>query len=350
METAEYSILIVDDSVVVRELLTERLQYDGFNVQSVTNGRSALKIINEYPFDVILLDIMMPKMNGFEVLTHLKTTPNLRHLPVIMMSSMDDQAGIIKCIRLGAEDYLIKPLDTILLKARIDACLVRKQWRDKEQAYLARIKTEQERSDRLLLNILPPLIAERLKKGEQTIADSFDKATVLFADIVDFTRYASQLQPAEILYTLNQIFSAFDQLVSKYQLEKIKTIGDAYMVVGGVPQKRADHAQAVAEMALEMRQIVAQHKANGKPFQIRIGINTGPVVAGVIGRKKFSYDLWGDTVNVASRMEELGKPNTIHITDKTYRQLQAHYQFSKRGLIPVKGKGKMRTYFLTGRK
>ncbi len=350
METTEYSILIVDDSVVVRELLTDRLQYEGFKVQSATNGRSALKIIHRYPFDVILLDIMMPKMNGFEVLTQIKTSPYLRHLPVIMMSSMDDQVGIVKCIRLGAEDYLIKPLDTIMLKARIDACLVRKQWRDKEQAYLAQIKTEQERSNRLLLNILPPPIAERLKKGEQTIADSFDKATVLFADIVDFTRYSSQRPPAEILQTLNKIFCAFDQLASKYDLEKIKTIGDAYMVVGGVPQQRDDHARAIAEMALEMQQIVAHYKANGKPFKIRIGINTGPVVAGVIGRKKFSYDLWGDTVNVASRMEELGKPGAIHTTAETYHQLQAHYQFSDRGFIPVKGKGEMKTYFLTGRK
>jgi class 3 adenylate cyclase len=168
---------------------------------------------------------------------------------------------------------------------------------------------EEERSERLLLNVLPAPIAERLKQGEGVIADAFPEVTVLFADLVDFTRRSQQVSPAQVVATLNELFSAFDRLAQRHGLEKIKTIGDAYMVAGGLPNPRPDHAQAVAEMALAMQEEVAgRADPSGQPLQVRIGIDTGPVEAGVIGTSKFSYDLWGDTVNTASRMESHGSP------------------------------------------
>jgi class 3 adenylate cyclase len=209
---------------------------------------------------------------------------------------------------------------------------------------------EQEKSERLLLNILPQSIAERLKHQSDSIADNFTEVSVLFADIVGFTQLSAQMPPQELVTLLNQVFSSFDQLAARYDLEKIKTIGDAYMVVAGLPEARADHAAAIADMALEMQQSLNRlNHQIGQTLSIRVGIHTGPVVAGVIGLKKFAYDLWGDTVNTASRMEASGIPGEIQVTQTTYDCLKHHYRFESRGLIAIKGKGDMTTYLLKGR-
>jgi class 3 adenylate cyclase len=208
---------------------------------------------------------------------------------------------------------------------------------------------ERAKSERLLLNVLPQAIAARLRDTHDTIADGFDEVTVLFADIVDFTTMSAGAAPAEIVGLLNELFSRFDQLADHYGLEKIKTIGDAYMVAGGIPVARDDHAEAVAEMALDMvAEIDGRH--DGRGLQIRIGIDTGPVVAGVIGLRKFIYDLWGDTVNTASRMESHGLPGGIQVTERTFQRLCDRYLFEERGTVPVKGKGEMRTWLLVGRR
>ena len=213
------------------------------------------------------------------------------------------------------------------------------------------LRLEKEKSDRLLLNILPETIAQQLKEGQSNIADGFAEVTILFADIVGFTKLSEIIPPVELVKLLNEIFSAFDRLTEKHGLEKIKTIGDAYMVVGGLPLVREDHAEIVAEMALDMQQQVRRISTDrGQAFSIRIGINTGPVVAGVIGTKKFIYDLWGDAVNTASRMESHGIAGEIQVTASTYKILQDKYRFERRGLIEVKGKGKMMTYLLLDRK
>jgi class 3 adenylate cyclase len=209
---------------------------------------------------------------------------------------------------------------------------------------------EQQRSEGLLLNVLPAPIAARLKAGEGVIADAFPEVTVLFADLVDFTRRSQQVGPAQVVAALNELFSAFDELAQRHGLEKIKTIGDAYMVAGGLPQPRPDHAQAIAEMALGIREEVARRTdPRGRPLAVRIGIATGPVEAGVIGTAKFSYDLWGDTVNAASRMESHGIPGCIQVTERTYQRLRDGYRFQRRGPIPVRGMGELVTYLLVGR-
>jgi adenylate cyclase len=347
-------VLVVDDNEMNRDILSRRLQRQGHTVIAAENGKKALAQLQNQPFDLILLDVMMPEMNGYQVLEHLKADPALRHIPVIIISALDDLDSVVRCIELGAEDYLFKPFNPTLLKARIGASLEKKRLRDQEQAFFKQIQIEREKSERLLLNVLPKPIADRLKQGHHTIADNFAEVTVLFADIVNFTRLSVNLSPTELVQLLNQIFSAFDRLVEQYNLEKIKTIGDAYMAVGGLPTPRTDHAEAVAEMALDMQQTINQfiipcYALEQHPLKIRIGINTGPVGAGVVGTTKFAYDLWGDTVNTASRMELHGLPGQIQVTASTYELLKDKYVFQPRGTIEVKGKGEMLTYLLTGR-
>jgi adenylate cyclase len=208
-----------------------------------------------------------------------------------------------------------------------------------------------ERSEGLLLNVLPRTIADRLKRDRAVIAEALDEVTVLFADVVDFTPFAARTEPARVVGVLDDIFSAFDELAAQHGLEKIKTIGDAYMVAAGVPEPRSDHASAMAEMALDMVDAVSRlREPLGFDIAIRVGIDSGPVIAGVIGHHKFSYDLWGDTVNNASRLESHGVPSRIQVSERTYRRLSAQYTFEDRGEIELKGKGRQRAYLLVGRR
>jgi len=222
--------------------------------------------------------------------------------------------------------------------------------RARERA-LAELEVERAKSERLLLNVLPASVASRLKESDEVIADAFAAATVLFADIVDFTPLAQRLPPAEVVVLLDRVFAGWDGLAARHGVEKIKTIGDAYMVAGGLPTPREDHAEAIADMALEM-EAEAERCATrrGLPLKVRIGIDTGPVVAGVIGRAKFIYDLWGDTVNTASRMESHGMPAAIQVTERAYEALRDRYELRQRGTIEVKGKGPMTTYLLLSRR
>ena len=207
----------------------------------------------------------------------------------------------------------------------------------------------QERSDDLLHNILPDEIAERLKGDRAMIADDFASATVLFADVVDFTPMSAGMTPADLVGLLDEVFTRFDGFVAELGLEKIKTVGDAYMVAAGVPRARPDHAHAVAELALRMRDHIATSEVRGRQLSLRIGINSGPVTAGIIGTHKFAYDLWGDTVNTASRMESSGVAGAIQVSEATHELIKDEYVCEPRGLIPVKGKTEMQTYLLISR-
>jgi adenylate cyclase len=222
--------------------------------------------------------------------------------------------------------------------------------RARERA-LAELEVERAKSERLLLNVLPASVAGRLKESEQVIADGFPVATVLFADIVGFTPLAQELSPADAVVLLDRVFTAWDALAARHGVEKIKTIGDSYMAAAGLPTPREDHAEAIADMALEMGAEVERCAAeSGLSLEVRIGIDTGPVIAGVIGRAKFIYDLWGDTVNTASRMESHGVPGAIQVTERAYELLRDRYDMRHRGTIEVKGKGPMSTYLLLGRR
>ena len=214
----------------------------------------------------------------------------------------------------------------------------------KERERLAR------ENERLLLNILPAPIAERLRRGEPLIADRFDDVTLMFADIVEFTRLSSTMSPRELVGVLNEVFTVFDSLVDRYDLEKVKTIGDAYMVVGGMPEPSADHTARVAGMALDLAESIGRiESAVRLGIAFRIGIHCGPIVAGVIGTRKFIYDVWGDTVNMASRMESLGIPGRVQVTHAVAERLRGSFDLEDRGFIDVKGKGLTPTYFLVRR-
>lgn len=215
----------------------------------------------------------------------------------------------------------------------------------------AKLDLERQKSEKLLLNILPVSVAQRLKDDEAIIADHFDSTTVLFSDIVGFTALSETVSPTELVSRLNRIFSAFDDLAEKYNLEKIKTIGDAYMVAGGFPETRPGHAIDVASMALEMLTVLADSELETEQsIEIRIGIHCGPAVAGVIGIKKFAYDVWGDTVNIASRMESSGLPGRIQLSEDAAVLLRHDFKIQERGLVEVKGKGSMKTYWLLKKK
>jgi len=210
------------------------------------------------------------------------------------------------------------------------------------------LQVEQLKSENLLLNILPPEIARILKNEDRIIAEHVEQASILFADVVNFTPMSASMSPTELVSLLNEVFSQFDTLVDKYNLEKIKTIGDCYMVAAGVPRPRPDHAQALARLALDMQEYVSQNEIQGHQLQFRIGINSGPVVAGVIGRRKFSYDLWGDAVNTASRMESHGAGGTIQVTRSTYELIRHEFLCEARGQVRVKGKGEMDVWHVLG--
>ncbi len=493
-------ILVVDDTPDNLRLLSTMLTEQGYKVRSAISGAIALMGVKASLPDLILLDINMPQMDGYEVCRALKVNPDTQDIPVIFISAYDEVLDKVKSFALGGVDYITKPFQMEEVVARIESHLalwrLRRQLQQQQQelqaqndrlqqeiyerqqaelalrqaeenyrsivenavegiyqitphgrylsanpslakllgyesptalmaqitnisqqlyvepsrlaelaAYLQRydfisefesqvyrqdgskiwiaenvrcvrddqgglryyegmvqdisdrrqteaeLRRERQKTERLLLNILPQPIAQRLKGKQQTIADDFAEVTVLFADIVDFTQLSAHTSPTQLIEMLNDIFSAFDQIAEQYGLEKIKTIGDAYMAAAGLPVPRPDHALAVAEAALEMQQAITRFcHGEGENFQLRIGINTGPVIAGVIGIKKFTYDLWGDTVNVASRMESQGEAGRIQVTETTYDRLQAQFNFEQRGAIPIKGKGLMNTYWLTGKR
>ncbi len=531
-------ILVVDDTPDNLRLLIRILQKEGYKVRPVTNGFSALEAIQSSRPDLILLDIMMPDISGYEVCEKLKSDPHLRGIPIIFLSALEDVFNKAKAFEVGGSDYITKPFQVKEVLARVNNQLIvrslqmelqaknlqlteqndqlqeeiaeRKQvemetrlllkatqsisksedfesaidvilglicetiewnlaeawipdtdgkilrcargnyasdvsfsefretsltltfapgigmagriflsqqpeWIEdvsqvqedvfrrfknagnvglkaafglpilaeekvlavvifycekslecqprllelfsavatqlgslikRKQAESA-LRWQQEQTEKLLLNILPKPIALRLQKEQKLIADHFDEVSVLFADLVGFTEFSAHKSPTQLVEILNGIFCEFDRLSESRGLEKIKTIGDAYMVVGGLPTPREDHGEAIALLALEMQVALTQFNLKiGENFQLRIGIHSGSVVAGIIGISKFSYDLWGDTVNVASRMESNGESGKIQVTEAIYEGLKDKFVFEKRGMTEVKGKGKMLTYWL----
>ncbi|MGJ0620861.1 MAG: adenylate/guanylate cyclase domain-containing protein [Methylocystis sp.] len=344
-------ILVVDDNASNRELLKRRLERQGHSVALAESGSRALEMVREAPFDLILLDLLMPDISGFDVLSVLKSDDALRDIPVIMISALNEIDSIVRCIEAGAEDYLAKPFDPVLLRARIGSSLEKKRLRDREREALEALRIEKARSEQLLLNILPAPIIARLKSGETVIADHISNVSILFADFVGFTELSSRLAAPDLVGVLGRVFSAFDRLALQFGVEKIKTIGDAYMVACGLFGRRDDHAHAVADMALAMAETLEiLNETMPAPLEIRMGINSGDVVAGVIGAHKFVYDIWGDAVNVASRLESNSLPGRIQVSRSTYEHLDKDFILAPRDGLEIKGKGAIEAFFLTGRK
>jgi adenylate cyclase len=343
-------ILVVDDNASNRDLLSRRLQRQGHTVLQAEDGAIALALVEREALDLVLLDLMMPGISGYDVLASLKGNPRFREIPVIMISALSELDSIVRCIEAGADDYLAKPFDPTLLRARVGSSLEKKHLRDRERAMVEALRLEKERSEQLLLNILPRGIVTRMNSGETIIADQRSDVTILFSDLVGFTKLSSRLSAGDLVRLLNGLFSEFDRLALGLGIEKIKTLGDSYMVAGGLPEPRADHAHAVADMALAM--IATVERMNSElpiTLQMRIGIHSGDVVAGIIGTHKFVYDIWGDAVNIASRMESHSLPNRIQVSAAAHQHLQDRFRLERHGSVDIKGKGPMETYFLLGR-
>ena len=356
---ANSCVLVVDDSRTLRRILVRELNTLGLtNIIEAGDGIEAVEVVKSKTVDLMVLDMEMPELDGLGVLQALKSDEAYKQLPIIVISGADQFDKTIKCIEIGAEDYLPKPFDPILLRARIFSSLEKKRLRDLDQKHLEMLNKEKEllefeqmKTEKLMLNILPKPIAERLKKGEKNISGSYPEVTILFSDLVGFTKMSSQKSAADLVKLLNDLFSRFDKRGENLGLEKIKTIGDAYMAVGGLPIPRSDHAEIVADMALGMFEDLAAFNAeNNAELNMRIGLNSGPVVAGVIGFTKFSYDLWGNTVNTASRMESTSLPGRIQISPATQEALHDRFVLEERELMECKGLGQIMTHFLNGRK
>ena len=339
-------ILIVDDQEANVLLLERVLRNAGYaSIGSTTDPRQVSALHGRDRYDLILLDLQMPGMDGFAVMEGLNEIEKDGYLPVLVITAQPEHK--LRALKAGAKDFVSKPFDLVEVQARVHNLLEVRLLHRRMKGLYDQIVAEQKVSERLLLNVLPQVIAKRLKAGETTIADAFPDVTVLFADLVGFTELSTQIPATQLVSLLNDIFSIFDLLAEQLHLEKLKTIGDAYMAVAGLPEHREDHAGAAAEMGLGIQGELSRFNLlRGTNFTARVGLHTGPVVAGVIGRSKFSYDLWGDTANVASRMESQGVAGGIQVSGATYERLKHKYAFLERGSIPIKGKGEMKTYLL----
>jgi class 3 adenylate cyclase len=351
-------VLLVDDSRLIRMGLRKSLVEIGLSdITEAGDGREAIETLVREPFDLMLLDMEMPEMNGMEVLAVLRDTPHHPWPPVIVISGGTSLEDAVRCIELGAEDYLSKPFNPVLLRARVKTSVERKRLRDQEALRMRQLKkqhealaSEQAKTEQLLLNILPRKIAQRLKAGEEHIADAFPNVSVLFADMVGFTAMSRTMTASALVEVLGDLFSRFDLITEKHGLEKIKTIGDCYMLAGGVPDPMDDHAHAVIDAAIEFcTALEDMRERTGGALRMRIGVHSGPIVAGVIGLRKFTYDLWGDTVNVASRMESTGEPGRIHVSVNTANLVKNDFKLESRGSIEVKSLGQVETFFVNGR-
>jgi adenylate cyclase len=351
-------VLLVDDSRLIRMGLRKSLVEIGLtDITEAGDGREAIETLVREPFDLMLLDMEMPEMNGMEVLAVLRDTPHHPWPPVIVISGGTSLEDAVRCIELGAEDYLSKPFNPVLLRARVKTSVERKRLRDQDALRMRQLKrqhealaSEQAKTEQLLLNILPRKIAQRLKAGEEHIADAFPNVSVLFADMVGFTAMSRTMTASALVEVLGDLFSRFDLITEKHGLEKIKTIGDCYMLAGGVPDPMEDHAHAVIDAAIEFCTALEEmRERTGGALRMRIGVHSGPIVAGVIGLRKFTYDLWGDTVNVASRMESTGEPGRIHVSVNTANLVRNDFKLESRGSIEVKSLGQVETFFVNGR-
>lgn len=335
----------MDDIASNRDLLARRLGRDGHETLAAASGAEALETLAREPVDVILLDILMPDMNGIEVLTRLKRHEAWRRIPVVMVSGLTEMDAVARCIEAGADDHIAKPIEPAILRARLQSCLAKKRWEDRERAYLERIEIEKRRADALLHAVLPGQVVARLNEGETVIADRFESVTIVFADIVGFTPIAARMSPGALVQRLDEIFREFDGLAEARGVEKIKTIGDAYMAAAGVPEPAHDHADRAVAFACDMLLALATQD-HASPFSLRVGVHTGPVVAGLLGRRRFVYDLWGETVNVASRLESSGVPGRVQVSEATARALSGRWRLIPRGVIDLKGVGPAPTFLV----
>jgi len=364
----KYNILVADDDHFVHMFISSAMEseHHEYNIISAFNGQEACDLAFSREVDLIIMDWEMPIMDGIDALDYIKSDPNTADIPIIIITST---GNLQTAFEAGAIDFIKKPLEKIELLVRVKSALsmfkliksivnqtevLEKQSNELEQKNV-KLEEEQEKTDTLLLNILPYEIAEQLKNKGYVDAKTYRRVSVLFTDFKGFTKISEKLSPQEIIKELDVFFAQFDEIIGDHFIEKIKTIGDAYMCVGGLPLRNKSNPIDTVLAGLKMQHFVERInlkkiKKGEEPWQLRLGIHTGKVVAGVIGKKKFAYDIWGDTVNTASRMESAGDIGKVNISGDTYKHIGKYFICEHRGKIEAKNKGEIDMYFVHGLK
>lgn len=332
MAIEKQTVLVVDDATENIDVIVGLLK-DQYRVKVAVNGTKALEIVEKNHPDIILLDIMMPEMDGYEVINKLKNNPDTRDIPVIFLTGKTETSDETKGFELGAVDYIAKPFNPSVVKARVSTHLgLEKQRRKIEQ---------------LLSNILPKKVISDLKVAGASKPELFHNVTVMFSDFVRFTDLSTNISPERLISELSEMFTAFDDIITNNHGERIKTIGDAYVAVCGMPYEDQNHARNIVQSAIEMIDYLnKRNKTSALQWQCRIGIHSGPVVGGIVGIKKYLYDIFGDTVNTASRVETSSETMRITVSQSTYDWVANDFNFTSRGLIELKGKGELDLYFV----
>ena len=332
MHIEKQTVLVVDDATENIDVIVGLLK-EQYRVKAAVNGVKALKIVEKKQPDLILLDIMMPEMDGYEVIGQLKSNPLTRDIPVIFLTGKTEAADETKGFELGAVDYISKPFSPSVVKARVNT-------------HLELVK-QRKKSEQLLANTLPEKVIADLKETGTSKPELFQNVSVLFSDFVGFTNMSTNIEPEILISELSDIFTAFDAIIAQNHGERIKTIGDAYMAVSGMPNKDPNHAKNIVQSATEMMAYLEQRNSTSElQWQARIGIHSGPVVGGIVGTKKYLYDVFGDTVNTASRTETASETMRITISQSTYELVTDAFNLTPRGPIELKGKGELNLYFV----
>jgi class 3 adenylate cyclase len=332
-------VMIVDDNDDNRLMLSMRLETCGYaNLVTAEDGREALVKMRSGPVDLVLLDIMMPELDGYGVLAEMHADVALRDIPVVMISALEDINSVVRCIELGAADYLTKPFNPVLLKARVDNCIERAHYKAQEAAYLERIEGERRRADELLATVLPRPIVRALKRDGRLAPQRYEDVAILFCDVVGFTAYSEKNPPETVFAELEMLIDRFEEIAANHGLDKIKTIGDAFMATANLLSPLDEPVLAAVACGLDM---VAAAQVVRSDWAVRIGIDHGPVSAGIMGKTQFQFDVWGDTVNTAARIEEYGQPGSVNVSGRAWLHLRNQAQGRSLGFVDLKGKEKI---------
>ncbi len=331
------AILVVDDNEDNRYTLIRRLKRDGYeNVAEAADGQTGLDMLETRPFDLVLLDIMMPGMSGYEVLEQVKSDPDLRAIPVIMISALDEMDSVVKCVELGAEDYLNKPFNPTLLRARVGSSLEKKRMRDHEAAYTSRVEDERKTADILLHSVLPVPAVQELRHGGKMRPRRHDNIAVLFCDLVGFTSYCDRNSPEDVVDRLQDVFTRFEEVAERHGMEKIKTIGDALMATAGLLSHKSDPVLSAVQTGIDLVRVAGELDP---PWTVSVGVHIGPVVAGIAGNRPYQFDLWGDTVNTAARICQYAAPGQVLLSSEAWMTARGSIRAKALGLVELKGKG-----------
>jgi adenylate cyclase len=341
MNALQERLLVVDDNSMNRDVLSRHLTRQGFDVRTAVDGLEAMTILSHEDIALMLLDIHMPNLDGFGVLEATRKDTRLKELPVIVISSDQEIETVARCIELGAEDYLSKPFNSTVLKARVGRCLEKRHLRAIERRHMIQLQSEKDHVERLLNSVFPRFAVEELKSTNAIRPTRFEHVAILFCDIVNYTRYSAVHRPEDILDDLHQLFVAFEKITDGFAIEKISAMGDEYMAVGGMDGSTARAVLGCVQAGWQMIEIA---KSMPTHFDLRIGINVGDVVGGIVGQRKFHYSVWGDAVNVAARMQSNGLVGQVNLSRTAWDFLENRIPGTSRGLVEVKGKGPMEMF------